>query len=80
LLNTWHPKTRPSTLDLETSPNQWIGLKIKHSERGKQRDSTGTVHFIARFKVNGKAQKLEENSQFEKINGRWLYLEGSFPH
>ncbi|WP_198262840.1 YchJ family protein [sulfur-oxidizing endosymbiont of Gigantopelta aegis] len=73
LLNTWHPKTRPAILDLDTSVDKWIGLKILGSELGQKADNTGTVHFIARFKSNGKAHKLEENSQFEKIDGRWFY-------
>ena len=80
LLKTWHPKTRPDTLHLEDSPNHWIGLKIKATTLGQESDSTGTVHFIARFKNNGKAHKLEENSQFEKINGQWFYLRGDFSH
>ena len=76
LLQTWHPDYRPETLDLTDSPNQWLGLKIKNTHQGKKNDCTGQVHFIARFKINGKAHKLEEHSQFKKINGQWLYLTG----
>ena len=76
LLQTWHPDYRPETLDLTDSPNQWLGLKIKNTHQGKKNDYTGQVHFIARFKINGKAHKLEEHSQFKKINGQWLYLTG----
>ena len=78
LLRTWHPQTRPESLHLDNSSNRWIGLKIKSSTLGQESDITGTVHFIARFKENGKAHKLEENSQFKKINGQWLYLTGVF--
>jgi len=77
LLQTWHPDYRPETLDLSDSPNQWIGLKIKNTHQGKKNDCTGQVHFIARFKINGKAHKLEESSQFKKIKGQWLYLTGN---
>lgn len=76
LLNTWHPDHRPTTLNLEDSNNQWIGLKIISTHLGKQQDNSGQVHFVARYKINGKAHKLEENSTFEKINGRWFYLTG----
>lgn len=51
-------------------------LKNKKIIQGNKNDSIGQVHFIARYKINGKAHKLEENSYFEKINGQWLYLKG----
>ncbi len=35
-----------------------------------------TVHFIATYKEAGKANKIEENSLFEKINGQWFYVKG----
>ncbi len=74
LLHTWHPGTRPNSLHLDDSPNHWIGLKIKETTAGQVDDTTGTVHFIARYKENGKAYKLEESSLFEKINGQWFYV------
>jgi len=78
LLQTWHPGYRPESLDLSDSPNQWIGLKIKKTHLGGKNDLIGRVHFIARFKINGKAHKLEENSRFEKLNGQWFYQNGEF--
>ena len=78
LLKTWHPDTRPEVLHLDDSANRWIGLTIKASHLGQKTDCTGMVHFIARFKINGKANKLEEHSQFEKLNGQWLYVKGDF--
>lgn len=74
ILKTWHPEHRPENLDLNDSGHQWIGLKIKSTQLGQKNDLTGKVHFIARFKINGKAHKLEENALFEKINGHWLYI------
>ena len=76
LLKTWHPETRPQSLRLEQDNNHWIGLKIKSTHLGGKNDAQGSVHFIARYKINGKAYKLEENSQFEKLNGQWFYLHG----
>lgn len=78
LLKTWHPKSRPETLNLQDSPVHWIGLKIKASHLGQKNDDSGMVHFIARFKNNGKAHKLEEHSQFEKTNGQWFYVKGDY--
>ncbi len=76
LLLTWHPDYRPVSLNSEDLLNHWIGLKIKHTHQGTINDSIGKVHFIARFKINGKAHKLEENSSFEKTKGHWFYLTG----
>ncbi len=76
LLSSWHPDYRPAALHAEDIAKHWIGLKIKHTLQGTINDSKGQVHFIARFKINGKAHKLEENSSFEKIKGHWFYLTG----
>jgi len=77
LLDTWHPKTRPATLNLaEDPPTKWLGLQIKHAENISK--TTATVEFIARYKVAGKATRLHETSQFERIDGRWYYLSGEF--
>lgn len=74
LLRCWHPDFRPADIDF-TQQHQWIGLKIIATHLGEENDSEGQVHFIARFKLNGKAHRLEENSRFKKIAGQWLYLE-----
>lgn len=76
LLTSWHPSTRPAQLNLQTTSPQWIGLKIVHCEHGTEHDSQGMVEFIARYKVNGKAHRLHEQSRFVREAGRWYYLEG----
>ena len=75
LLVTWHPKTRPSKVRLD-SEQKWIGLAIKSTEAGSVTDETGIVEFVARFKIAGKGHRLHERSRFERIEGRWYYLEG----
>ena len=40
---------------------------------GLEADTEGFVHFIAKYKMNGKAARLEENSRFKKLDGRWYY-------
>jgi SEC-C motif-containing protein len=75
LLNSWHPDTRPSRVRFD-SEQRWLGLSIKRTEAGGGLDSTGTVEFVARFKVQGKGHRLHENSRFEKISGRWYYRDG----
>lgn len=74
ILATWHPKTRPQTLD-DTEPQiKWIGLTIHRYEQ--QSDNHATVEFIARYTINGKAQRMHELSTFEKIQGQWYYKDG----
>ncbi len=74
LLASWHPDTRPTVLNLsEENPVKWIGLKvISHTNE----DEKATVEFIARFKINGKAEKIHELSRFVKEQGRWFYVDG----
>jgi SEC-C motif-containing protein len=75
LLATWHPDTRPSRVRFDEE-QRWLGLSIKAVTAGGESDDTGTVEFVARFKVRGKGHRLHEVSRFEKIEGRWYYLDG----
>ncbi len=79
LLNTWHPSTRPAQLNFaEEPPTKWLGLQIKHTENTSE--TTAIVEFVARYKIAGKAERLHETSQFERIDGHWYYLNGEFNH
>jgi len=78
LLATWHPSTRPPTLDLADRPGlrtHWLGLQvISHRTLDPQRQE---VSFIARVKVGGgPAQRLAERSRFLNENGVWFYVDG----
>jgi len=76
LLRTWHPETRPLSLHLD--PRQhWLGLKILSAEAGTEQDDEGTVEFVARCKLDGRAERLHEISRFQSTNDGWLYLDGS---
>lgn len=77
LLDTWHRSTRPGELGLQRdiSP-KWIGLDIKKAKNGLENDTEGTVEFVARYKVNGKAERLHEVGRFCKEQGKWYYLDG----
>jgi len=72
---TWHPATCPAALDLDAVPRpQWIGLTVKaHTPLD---ETHATVEFVARYKLNGRAYRLHETSRFERVDGRWLYLDG----
>ena len=74
---TWHADTRPADLDLEIAPlPRWTGLSIVGTSRGQTGDSEGTVEFVARYKLNGRAHRIHETSRFVRADGRWLYLAG----
>jgi SEC-C motif domain protein len=73
LLETWHPRTRPSTLAPPPPGLRWIGLEVRrHTPLD---DDHATVEFIARSKLGGRAERLHELSRFERVDGRWLYVE-----
>jgi SEC-C motif-containing protein len=93
LRETWHPSTRPSENIVDMDEKiQWLGLEIKSALRLRQRKEDSpeqperdTVEFVARFRVNGRAQRLHEISRFVREPGapgaepRWFYVDGSFP-
>jgi SEC-C motif domain protein len=77
LLATWHPSTRPADLDLGDAPQtRWLGLKITSTMAGGPDDAQGTVAFVARCKIGGRAHRMEETSRFVREQGRWWYLDG----
>lgn len=78
LLTTWHPTTRPAQLNLAEDPKpKWLGLEIKRHE--DQVDDAALVEFVARYKIGGRAHRLHETSRFERVDGRWYYVDGEFP-
>lgn len=71
---TWHPTTRPPSLDLEEGV-KWLGLRVVRTEAGGAGDDNGLVEFIARFRQGGaSASRMREVSRFVREDGRWLYL------
>lgn len=75
LLNTWHPSTKPSSIEPGTIPN-WCGLKIIRTEKGLKNDDEGTVEFIAVALFQSKIVRLHEVSHFVKEEEKWLYMSG----
>lgn len=72
LLKTWHPQTRPTTLNLDDQPH-WVKLQILSS---KQSGDSGKVHFRALYNEQGEVGFMEERSDFIRENGQWLYVSG----
>ena len=75
LLATWHPSTRPQRIDLEEEPRpKWLGLQVKrHEVTGRDQ---AVVEFVARYRVAGRGQRMQESSRFVRENERWYYVDG----
>ncbi len=80
VLQTWHPDTRPSELNLSNGNDvsKWLGLAVKQYKL--LTNSTATVEFIARYKMannmTGRAEQHHEISQFIKMGYQWFYVDG----
>ncbi len=78
LLATWHPSTRPTSIDADTPGLTWLGLQVRSFEI---QDAThATVDFVARSKQGGRAQRMQEKSRFlydfTHESGFWFYVDG----
>ena len=74
LLATWHPSTRPASVEPNPAGLKWLGLEVRR--HAVQDADHATVEFVARSKLGGRAQRLHETSRFVRVQGRWLYLDG----
>ncbi|MFF8939639.1 YchJ family protein [Streptomyces paradoxus] len=74
LLRTWHPRTRPGTLEPDPGM-RWTGLEILGTSGGSAFHSSGTVEFRASYRGGS----LHERSSFERVDGAWVYVDGEFP-
>jgi SEC-C motif-containing protein len=73
LLATWHPSTRPRTLDLDPAID-WRSLEVVRTVRGGPLDRDGIVEFVARYAVDGERGELRETSRFVREHG-WQYVD-----
>jgi SEC-C motif domain protein len=76
LLSTWHPKTRPQTMNFDRADTtRWLGLEIKHHV--VTGPNSATVEFVAVWREGGhRAHRLHEVSQFVRVKDHWLYVNG----
>ena len=71
LLSTWHPRTRPPELRLDTGLH-WLSLQVVEAAGAE-------VEFIARYRGPNGRGFLRERSRFARQGGRWFYLDGRQP-
>ena len=75
LFRTWHPRTRPADLTLDTALT-WTALDVVAVSGGAAGDEAGTVEFRARYRTASGVGELHEVSRFERRAGRWVYVDG----
>lgn len=75
LLATWHPATRPKSLDLDDGV-RWTGLDVLATGGGGPDDRRGTVEFRASFVEDGRERSLHEVSRFRRDDEGWRYVRG----
>ncbi|MGD2117775.1 MAG: YchJ family protein [Chromatiales bacterium] len=59
--------------------SDWLGLEIVATEQGGADDATGVVEFRASYRDKGVTRQVHEISRFEKVDGRWYYVDGDMP-
>lgn len=74
LLASWHPDSRPTSLDLDPEL-QWYRLDIIGRTAGGLLDARGTVDFAAHWRAaDGEAGVQREHSLFARENNHWAYF------
>ena len=80
LLRSWHPDTRPASLELDAD-TRWLWLEIVRTERGSERDTDGVVEFRAKYRMDapeGRSSGVQhEVSSFTRVDGAWVYVDGT---
>ncbi len=73
LLATWHPSTRPSTLELDPEL-RWYRLDILDRTAGGPLDSHGEIEFEAHWRSPETRGSQHERSAFVREGARWFYV------
>lgn len=75
LLCTWHPSTRPDTIEFEPDM-RWRRLVIVDQVAGGPFDQEGVVEFEAFWRQGADRGSLRERSRFVREGRRWFYVDG----
>lgn len=61
--------------DFNTSKDQtkWMGLEIRRTEAGREKDDTGTVEFVARYRTPDGPVVHHERAMFSRDGGNWVF-------
>lgn len=73
LLATWHPSTRPDSLELDPEL-RWYRLDILDRTAGGPLATRGEVEFEAFWRSPDARGSQRERSVFAREGGRWYYV------
>ncbi|NEK59612.1 YchJ family protein [Geodermatophilus sabuli] len=76
LLATWHPSTRPPSLELDAAV-RWTGLDVLATSGGGLLEREGTVEFRASYVHDGVPGDQHEVSRFLRVGRAWHYLDAA---
>jgi hypothetical protein len=60
-----------------SEPNQWVSLEVLEVAIDEE-DREAEVEFVAKLILDNGLEILHEVSDFEKVDGKWLYHSGEF--
>lgn len=80
IFKTHHPSTL-AELDKDGvrtwgMESKWLGLEVLSTDKGKDKDTEGTVEFRCKFILKDAEQVHHELSTFKKENGEWYFVDG----
>ena len=80
LSDTLAPEARadfdPAEAASTASESLWQGLDLRAVTDGGSDDATGTVEFVARFRLHGEQHLHHELASFRREQGRWVFVDG----
>lgn len=76
---TWDPVKRPRQLGLDQDERTWSSLEVIKTIGGTESDDRGVVEFKAKYELGEDTYLFHEISRFTRQDGRWFYLDGTFP-
>ena len=76
---TWDPVKRPKQLGFDQDERTWSSLEVVKTIGGGEADERGVVEFKAKYELGEDTYLFHEISRFIRQDGRWLYLDASFP-
>lgn len=73
LLSSWHPRTRPASVDLDADL-RWYRLDILFTSKGGLLDHDGIVEFSAFYRSPDGRGEQHEVSRFARDGRAWTYV------
>jgi SEC-C motif-containing protein len=80
LADTLAPEARGDFDPIETGNTArdavWQSLEVRTIADGGRDDETGSVEFVARFRLHGEPRVHHELAHFRRERGRWVFVSG----